>query len=113
MNGSIGLALKWKENEELYNQIEEFFEKIKTKDEIDLLNNQSVIYKNKESIIEIIAYMNTLFFREMKNPNNINDIAKYVKCIEILENNKKKLKANGNFDICVDNMLLSMHDALN
>lgn len=112
MSGSVGLALKWKEKEDLYNQVEEFFEGIKTKDEIDILNNQSVIYKNKEEIIDVIAYMNTLFFREIKNEQNQNLIARHIKCIEILEDAKKRLNANGNFDMCVDNMLLSLHETL-
>ena len=33
---------------------------------------------------------------------------KYIKCIEIVEETKKRLKANSNYDMCIDYMIFSM-----
>ena len=112
-DGSIGIALKWKEKEELYKQIEDFFYTIEIKDKIELLNNQNPIYKNKDDIMDILTYMNTLFLKKIKHEGENHElIAKNIECIEILENTKKRLNSNGNFDMCIDSMLLHLHDTL-
>ena len=33
---------------------------------------------------------------------------KYIRCIEIVEQTKKRLKANSNYDMCIDNLLFNM-----
>ena len=112
-DGSIGNALKWQQKSELYKQIENFFMTMDKKDKIDILNNQNVIYQNKEEILDIISYMNNLFLEKMKEEiNNKSKIAKYINCVQILEKTKRKLKSNANFDMCVDNMLLSIWESL-
>ena len=37
----------------------------------------------------------------------------YLECIDIVENTKKRLKMNANYDMCIDNMLLQMKEKLN
>ena len=109
-DGSIGEAIKWREKQELYSEVEAFFDKIQNMDEIDLLNNQNVLYKNKDDIVQILSYLNMLFYKKTKSKEP-RLIAKYIKCIEIIENTKKRLNYNGNFDMCIDNMLLSINEA--
>ncbi len=112
-DGSIGNALKWQQKSELYRQIENFFMTMDKKDKIDILNNQNAIYQNKEEILNIISYMNNLFLEKMKEEiNNRTKITKYINCTQILEKTKRKLKSNANFDMCVDNMLLSIWESL-
>ena len=33
---------------------------------------------------------------------------KYIRCIEIVEQTKRRLKANSNYDMCIDNLLFNM-----
>ena len=112
-DGSIGNALKWQQKSELYNQIENFFITMDKKGKIDILNNQNVIYQNKEEILNIINYMNNLFLKKMKEEiNNRSKVARYIDCVQILEKTKKRLKSNANFDMCIDNMLLSIWESI-
>ena len=111
-DGSIGTALNWKANEEIYEETEEFVSGLETKSKIDILNNQNAIYKNKENILDVISYMITLFYMKIKQCNDGRLCAKYINCIEISEDTKRKLKSNGNFDMCIDNMLLSICETI-
>ena len=65
------------------------------------------IYKTKEEIQSILEYMNVLALELSKK--NI----KYIKCIEIVEETKKRLKANSNYDMCIDNMLFNIWEEIN
>ena len=38
---------------------------------------------------------------------------KYVKCINIVEDTKKRLKQNANYDMCIDNMIFNMWEEVN
>lgn len=57
------------------------------------------MYQNKENIYEILEYINiTLSNKLLDNP-------KYIRYIEVVEQTKKNLKANSNYDMSIDNML--------
>ena len=74
---------------------------------IDLLNNSDVIYKNKEDILYILEYANIIFFEHEKNNK------KYINCIQIVENTKKRLNNNANYDMSIDNFLLKIWEEVN
>lgn len=74
---------------------------------IDLLNNSDVIYKNKEDILYILEYANIIFFEHAKNNK------KYINCIQIVENTKKRLNNNANYDMSIDNFLLKIWEEVN
>ena len=38
---------------------------------------------------------------------------KYTNCIEIVENTRKRLKQNSNYDMCIDNMLFNIWEEIN
>lgn len=108
--GSIGKALKLREKTEMYAQIEKQLKQIETSNLIEVWNHSDRIY-NKEEILEILEYMNVYYFDLLKNQNN--DKIKYAKCIEIIEKVKKNLKANSNFDMSVDYLLMKIWEELN
>lgn len=105
--GSIGKAIKLNEHKELYENIEKILLQIKNKDLIEILQMSEEIYKTKEEINYILEYINTLALELTKK-----DI-KYIKCIEIVEDTKKRLKANSNYDMCIDNMLFNIWEEIN
>ena len=80
---------------------------IKEKDLIEIIKMAEEIYKTKEEIQSILEYMNVLALELSKK--NI----KYIKCIEIVEETKKRLKANSNYDMCIDNMLFNIWEEIN
>ena len=105
--GSIGKAIKIKEEKELYEQIEKIIINLETKDQIDIINMSDIIYKSKDEKEKILNYINVVLLNLGKQSN------KYTDCIKVVENTKKRLKSNSNYDMCIDNMLLNMWEIVN
>ena len=104
--GSIGKAIKLKDKQELYNKIENIIENLNKKDLIDVSNSAEIIYQSKEEIMEILEYMNVLLFEKAKTN------AKWIKGISIVEETKKRLQQNANYDMCIDNLLFNMWEEI-
>ena len=75
---------------------------MQTKDLIDIVQMSDGIYKAKEDIQSILDYINVMLL-ELSRQNK-----KYINCVEIVEDTKKRLKANSNYDMCIDNLLFNM-----
>lgn len=105
--GSIGKALKIKEEQEQYEKIEEIIYSLEKKDIIEILNMSEIIYKSKEEKFELLDYINVVLANLAIKSN------KYAKCINIVENTKIRLKSNSNYDMCIDNMLLNLYEKVN
>ena len=104
---SIGKAIKLVENQSLYENIEKLLEDLTKKDLIDIIKMSEEIYKSKEEIESILEYMNVVALELSKK--NI----KYIRFIETIEETKKRLKANSNYDMCIDNMLFNIWEEVN
>lgn len=98
-NGSIGKALQMHEKEEIYDRIENVFSNLEKYNIITAKNNLEVLYKEKDYIIELLDYINVIFFNRAK------DNMKYVNYIEKVEETKKKINSNCNYDMTIDNFL--------
>ena len=105
--GSIGNAIKLQDKQEEYEQIENVIINLEKRDKIDTLNKADVIYKAKDENIEILDYINIVLLDMAKRSN------KYANCINIVEDTKKRLKSNANYDMSIDNMLLKMWEQVN
>ena len=104
--GSIGKAEKLIEKQDLYKKITEIIEKVKNLDLIDFLEKADIIYKSQEDKNDILESINILLFDKTKE-----DI-KYLNCINIVEDTKKRLNANGNYNMCIDNMLFRIWEEM-
>ena len=100
--GSIGKAIKLNEKKDIYENIEKILISMRNNDLIAIVQMSEGIYKAKEEINSILEYINVLLFKLGKQ--NI----KYMNCIEIVEETKRRLKANSNYDMCIDYMIFSM-----
>ena len=100
--GSIGKAILLKDKKEEYDKIIDIVESINRKDLIEIVKLSEILYKSKEEILEILEYMNILLIKKAKE-NYL-----YTNCIEIVENTKRRLKQNANYDMCIDNMIFNM-----
>ena len=106
-NGSIGRAIRLKDKSEFYEDINKMIKNLENYDIINILNTGEIIYKEKDDIYEILEYINILLLNISKTNY------KYAKCIEIVEETKKRLKANSNYNMCIDYMLFSIWEEVN
>ena len=102
--GSIGKAIELKDKKEEYEKIIAFVENLDKKDIIDLYKLAEPIYKSKEEIFEILDYINILLLKKARQ-NYL-----YTDCVQIVEDTKKRLKQNGNYDMCIDNLVFNLKE---
>ena len=104
--GSIGKTIELKDKREEYEKIIAFVENLDKKDIIDLYKLAEPIYKSKEEIFEILDYINILLLKKARQ-NYL-----YTDCIQIVEDTKKRLKQNGNYDMCIDNLVFNLKERM-
>lgn len=66
-----------------------------------------ILYKSKEEIFDILEYINVILIKLAKTDYE------YIKCINIVEETKTRLKQNANYDMSIDNMLFNMWEDVN
>lgn len=98
-NGSIEKAIKIEGKKEIYDEIQKIFGNIEQYTLLDVLNKLEPLYKNKEIINDLLDYITVIFLEKAKNN------ARYISIIETIEEIKKNLKANSNFDMSIDKLL--------
>lgn len=108
--GSIERALNIIDRLDLYEEINRIFNSIDDMNELQILKTKETIFKEKDEIYFILDFINTIF-RERILKNSIK-AEKYYRCIEIIEETKKKLKKNGNFDMTIDGCLFALERSL-
>lgn len=106
-SGSLERALNLIDKYELYTEVEQIFNNIETINVIDLLNKKDIITKDKEEIINILEYINVLFFEKLKENKT-----SYINAIKVVEDTKDRLKKNANLDMTIDNMLLNIAEII-
>jgi len=99
-NGSIGKVLKIKDDKDIYMKIEQLVNMISSKDLVFILNNAEILYKSKDIIYDLLEYINVLLI-ESRQIEKIN-------CIKHVEEAKKRLTSNSNYDMTIDNLLIKI-----
>ena len=106
-DGSIKKALEINENRESYYSLENIMNNIDKCDIIEILNLAGELYKSKETIYSILENINIIALKKSRaNP-------KFAGCIKVVEETKKRLRANSNYDMCIDNLLFDMWREVN
>lgn len=103
--GSIAKAIEWQEKQDSYRAIEEIIQKIETQDLIDLFKQAEFLYKAKEDIYILLDAMIVLLYHT-KDEKKLN-------CIQYVEETKRRLLANSNYDMSIDNLLMKMWEEIN
>lgn len=106
-DGSIGKAISLKDKAEIYESINKIVENLEKYDIIEILKKADYLYKAKDEIFEILEYINILLIKKA------NKNYKYSNCIEIVEETKKRIKANSNYNMCIDYMLFGIWGEVN
>ena len=57
--------------------------------------------------MNILDYINIILLKLAK------ENTQYANCIDIIENTKKRLNQNANYDMCIDNMIFNMWEEVN
>lgn len=104
--GSIGRAINLKDKQEDYSEVEEIINNLDKKDLIDIVQASEILYKSKEDINDILDYINIILLK-MAKENYL-----YTNCIKIVENTKKRLAQNANYDMSIDDMLFKMWEEI-
>lgn len=109
--GSIGKAIKVQEKIEVYKQINIIMENIQKLGLIEILNSSEILYKQKDNINEILEYINVYFLEKAKE--KYYNAKYYLNAIKIVEETKKRLNFNSNYDMSIDNLLMSIWEEFN
>ncbi len=104
--GSIGKALKLKDKKENLRQIYKLIKDIKNSDIIELTKMAEILYKEKDDIQDLLEYINTVLINQKENTYQ------YAQCVEVIEDTKRRLKSNANYDMTIDNMIFKMKEIL-
>ena len=102
--GSIGKAIRLQEEKEIYEQVNNVLNNIENQDLITTLNNSEILYKEKEKIQEILEYINVFLY-------NTKEIRK-INSIKHVEETKKRLLSNSNYDMCIDYLLMKLWEEI-
>lgn len=105
-DGSIGKAIKLKDNKDNYLKIEDFLLNLDKKDLIEVMLDGKIIY-DKENIYDILDYIIVCLYSNRE----INK--KFINCIEYVNKCNLRLKSNSNFDMSIDTMLINMWEEIN
>lgn len=111
VGGSIKKALLIKEKSSEYKQITKLFDIIDKENLVNFINSASIIYENKDDIYNILDYINILL--DIKIRSNSNNSFKFANCIFTVEEVKKRLRANSNYDMSIDYLLMNMWKEIN
>ena len=106
-DGSIGKILELKDKQESYLNIQKFIEQIDKNDILEILNYAKPLYETKEEIYNLLEFINIILLKKCKIDS------RYSNCIMMVEETKKRLKQNSNYDMTIDNMVFSMWEDIN
>lgn len=113
-NGSIGKLVKINQELEAYNEIEKSTNELlngKIFNVVKLLNEFEILYKSKEISTELLEYMIVIIYEYINKNNDYRK--KFLNLILIIENTKKKLMSNMNYDMCIDEVLFKIWEEFN
>ena len=103
--GSIGKAILLQEKKEIYESVTNILDEIQNEDMNTLWKKAELLYKQKDNIQDILSYINVYLYKT-KNLNKIN-------CIKYVEDTKKRLASNSNYDMSIDYLLIKLWEGIN
>lgn len=101
-DGSIEKALRIEEKREVYDEVQKIFSRVESYTLLEAMLHLEVLYKNKEMIYDLLDYINIIFLEEAKTK------LQYISYIETIEEVKKNLKFNSNYDMSIDKILFKI-----
>ncbi len=106
-NGSISKVNLVLKKLDVMKQVEHFISQIQNCNELEFIQNNQLLYDNKDDIYLILDYIYILLFEKIVKENT------YVNAMKIVEYTKLKLTNSNNYDMTIDNMLIRMWEEVN
>ena len=106
-DGSVERALNLIDKEKEYEELSNIINNLEKYNVVDVLNLKEKMFKQKEEARGTLDYINLLFYNLVKK-----DI-RYANCMKAAEKAKEKLTKNNNYDVTIDNFLLTIWEELN
>ena len=107
LTGNVKKAVSLKDKEEEYTKTNKIFGNLQNIDLLDLMENKEIIFKDKQQADDILSYINLIFFDKVKE--NI----KYAECMKKIEDTKDRLNKNNNYDMTIDNFIITVWEEIN
>ncbi len=107
--GSIGKATTMKDKQEKYLEIDNLLSSMTKTDIIEIMKETDILgdKDHKQDVIDNLNYMIVSLYSKSKEEE------KYANCITFVNEAIQKLKANGNFRVSIDSMMISIWEELN
>ena len=108
IGGSIGKLEDVKDSIDEYLQVEKLINQMSTANLIHIFNNADILYKNKDNkefLESIFEYINII----LVNSKKLN----MVECVKYVEEAKRRININSNFDMTIDNLITKMWEEIN
>ena len=102
---AYGKVLEYKDYSDVYFLLEDLVYKLDKENLLYFLNQAEIYNKQKENIYKVLDFLNVILY-------NTKDIKK-INCIEIVEDTKRRLNLNSNFDMTIDNLLIKIWEEVN
>ena len=100
--GSIGKSEIIYKNKDIYCELDKIFTNVESYTLTDVISKLEVLYKSKDDIQDILEYLNTIFINKAK------DNIEYVDYIKYVEETKKNINGNCNYDMSIDNLIFKI-----
>ena len=105
--GSVAKAETISQKKEIFDNLKIIANLLGKNSLIDVLNNSDLLYSSKDDIMTLLDFLNIIFFEKAK------ENLRYSKVITIIEETKKKILSNNNYDMCIDYMLMHIWEDIN
>ena len=106
-SGSVKKAISLKDKEQDYIKTNNIFGNLENIDIIEVMASKEEIFKDKGQVDDILSYINVIFFDKIK------ENSKYAECMKKVENTKDRLNKNNNFDMTIDNFIMTVWEEIN
>ncbi len=111
IDGSIGNINNVIQDFEKIQNVIKYIDNIENINIIKINEFSKMLIESKKDIFNLLEYMSNIFYYKLLK-YNINQ-EKYVKCINHIEECKKNIEGNINFDICIDKLLINIEEEYN
>lgn len=108
-NGSLKAALTIGDKVQEYQSIEKIINSLDKTDIAKVWNSSEILYKSQDEILDFLDYINVILYNKLLK----DDKMAYINSINIVEQTKKNLLANANYNMCIDNLLLKLWEEFN
>lgn len=96
LGGSLENSENIENRKEQYEELKKIVDIIENGTLTQLFTQCDLLYDSKDDIINLLEYLNIMFFDK-----------RWINCVEIVEKTKRKIIANNNYDMCIDFLLIN------